>query len=115
MKLNTISGAGYLVVAPVGRIDQLTAVVFQESVQPFVAQCSAAGKALILDFGAVEYLSSVGLRALMVTSRQCKSAGVSLAIAGLQPLVQEVFDIARFQLVVRCFASTEAAIQALPA
>jgi anti-anti-sigma factor len=66
----------------------------------------------VLDFSGVDYIASVGLRALMVAARQAKAGG-GIGIAALQPMVREVFSIARFDLVIPCFDSLESAAREL--
>ena len=101
------------VVAPTGRIDQASADEFLSFMQSLLNQSAPATLALVLDFSGVDYIASVGLRALMVTARQCKSLSGRIAIAALQPMVQEVFSIARFDLVIACFDSVESAAREL--
>jgi len=64
---------------------------------------------MVLDLSAVEYISSVGLRVLMLAARQVKAQEGQIAIAALQPVVREVFEISRFDLVFKVFADIEAA------
>ncbi len=51
---------------------------------------------MLIDFSAIEYISSAGLRALMAASKKTKAAGGRIAVAALQPMVQEIFEISRF-------------------
>ena len=100
------------IVAASGRIDHASADNFLTSLQAIVA--SQPGEfPLVLDFASVDYISSAGLRALMVVARQVKNQGGRIGLAGLQPLVREVFSIARFELIVPCFDDIEAAIRGL--
>ena len=99
-----------LVLSPQGRIDHTHADAFTAALTPHLNQCTADGKPLILDFGNIEYISSVGLRALMLAARQIKEQGGNIAIARLTPIVREVFEISRFNLVYRLFDSVEAAL-----
>ncbi|PKO38185.1 MAG: anti-sigma factor antagonist [Betaproteobacteria bacterium HGW-Betaproteobacteria-6] len=68
---------------------------------------------VLLDFGGVDYISSAGLRVLMMASRRAKAQKGAFAIAALQPLVQEVFAISRFNLIVPCYASVDSACKVL--
>lgn len=95
-----------------GRIDHASADTFLISLQGIVASHSG-DHPLVLDFSAVDYISSAGLRALMVVARQVKGQGGRMGIASLQPLVREVFSIARFELIVPCFDDIDAAIRGL--
>ena len=70
---------------------------------------------LIVDFSAVEVISSVGLRALVVAAKKSKTARGQIVISGLQPLVREVFEISRFDALFTLFDSVEAARRELGA
>jgi len=65
---------------------------------------------LILDFSGVDYISSVGLRVLMVAAKQIREQGGAIVVAALQPVVREIFEISRFNLVFQCFGSVRDAI-----
>lgn len=93
-----------------GRVDQQTAGAFQEALLTAIDDAAAG---LALDFSAVDYISSVGLRALMIGAKESKSADKAIAVAGLQPMVQEVFQISRFDKVIKTFDTTHAALAAI--
>jgi anti-anti-sigma factor len=97
--------ANILVLAPVGRIDNLTSAAFQARLLDAVASSSAD---IIVDFSSVEYISSAGLRALMTASRQ-KPKERRLAVTCLNTVVREIFAISRFWHVVPVFATIEEA------
>jgi anti-anti-sigma factor len=113
MELNPTREAQVTVVRPAGHIDQARADEFLEALRAALAACGSEGTALLLDFAAVDYISSVGLRALMLTAREAKAAGVALAVAALKPLVQEIFQISRFDMVVTVHPTVAAALAAL--
>ncbi len=72
----------------------------------------AAGeqKRLVLDFTGLEYISSAGLRVLMIAAKQARARGIGLAIAGLQPVVAEIFQISRFDTLFPCFPNLDQAL-----
>jgi anti-sigma B factor antagonist/stage II sporulation protein AA (anti-sigma F factor antagonist) len=115
MQLTVSQLASSTVAAPVGRIDQSSADAFLNSMQTLLASHGSASAPLVLDFSGVDYIASVGLRALMVLARQVKSSGGKIAIAALQPMVREVFSIARFDLVIACFDTPDTAARELAA
>ena len=104
--------AGTTVLSPSGRIDHATAEAFKAALAPHVARCAAGGDRLVLDFGAVEYISSAGLRVLMLAAKQAKAQEGTLRVAALQPIVREIFEISRFTLVLNVFASVDEAVAA---
>lgn len=96
-----------------GRIDHASAEDFSSALSRLLAECGTDRRSLLLDFSGVDYISSVGLRALMVASRQAKAQDGKIAVAAMQPLVQEVFNISRFNLILPCYDSVETAREAL--
>jgi anti-anti-sigma factor len=101
---------GAVVLAPTGRIDHASAERFEAALIPQLGACTAGGPACVLDMKAVDYISSVGLRVLMIAHKQTQAQGGRLTIAALTPLVREVFEISRFDKVFEVFASVEEAL-----
>jgi len=101
------------VVAVSGRIDLEHMPEFQGALDPYISECTDGRAPLLLDFSNVEYISSVGLRALMLFARAVKAQKGRIAIAAMQPIVLEVFKISRFNLVYQIYDSTAAGIAAL--
>jgi anti-anti-sigma factor len=99
-----------IVLSPVGRIDNETSADFQAKLLGAVAP---GGAAVLVDFSAVDYISSAGLRALMMASKQSKAAKGRLAVAALTPVVKEIFEISRFSFVVQVFDTPADALAAL--
>jgi anti-anti-sigma factor len=98
-----------LILSPGGRIDNETSGAFQARLLNAV---TPAGAAVLVDFSAVEYVSSAGLRALMMGSKQSKAANGRLAVTSLGPVVKEIFEISRFSLVVQVFDTPADALAA---
>jgi anti-sigma B factor antagonist/stage II sporulation protein AA (anti-sigma F factor antagonist) len=71
------------------------------------------GARVLINLSGVDYISSAGLRALMMASKQSKASEGRLAVAALSPVVQEIFTISRFALVVQVFNTPDEAIEAL--
>lgn len=113
MQLTPAAHPGACVLTATGRIDQASADAFLSALQAHLALCNADASPLLLDFSGVTYISSVGLRALMMAARQAKASQGKIAITNLQPMVSEVFAIARFDLVIPCFADIDAALKGI--
>lgn len=93
-----------------GRIDHAHADAFEAALAPYLLDCRAGVEALVIDFSRVTYISSVGLRVLLLAAKQVKEQKGRLALAALSPEVAEVFQISRFNVVLRVFDSVEAAV-----
>lgn len=98
-----------LILSPAGRIDNDTSPAFQTR----LLAALTPGPAVLVDFSDVQYISSAGLRALMMGSKQAKASKGRLAVAALVPVVKEIFEISRFSMVVEVFDTTAQALGAL--
>lgn len=96
-----------------GRIDHTNAEAFRTALSPWLEQCTATGSRLVLNFGALQYISSAGLRVIMLAAKQAKAQSGFVAVAAMQPVVREIFEISRFHLVVPCFDQVRDAVSAL--
>jgi anti-anti-sigma factor len=102
-----------VIVAAAGRLDMATADLLKNRVIPLVTEAGKKGEVVILDFAGVDYISSAGLRVLMLAAKEAKAAGSKIAVAALQPLVNEIFEISRFNKVLPCHGGVDEAIAAL--
>jgi len=91
-----------ILVAAAGRIDLSNADAFKDALSASLAKTKTA---LILDLSGVDYISSAGLRALMIAFKASKAENKAFGIAGLQPLLLEIFAISRFNQVFALFDS----------
>jgi anti-anti-sigma factor len=98
---------------PTGRIDHATADSFKAALAPHLVAVAAGRDRAVIDLAGVEYISSVGLRVLMLASKQVKAQGGALAVADLQPVVREIFEISRFNLVLEVFPTLREALAKL--
>ncbi len=102
--------ADTVVLAPAVRIDHGSAERFKDALRPHLLRCAAGQDQLVLDLSGVDYISSAGLRVLMLARKQAKEQGGTLVVAGLVPVVREIFEISRFTVVFDIFASVREAL-----
>lgn len=86
-----------------GRLDHSQAKDFEAALAPHLVDCTPAGSPLVLDFSGVVYISSVGLRVLLLAAKQVKAQQGRIALASLTPIVTEVFEVSHFTLVMSVF------------
>ena len=108
MHIATQRWAGIALVAVSGRVDHRSAAELEGALS---AALDGTG-GVVLDFAQVEYISSVGLRVLMVAARQLRERSAPLAIAALQPVVAEIFAISRFDRVLAVHPDVAGALAA---
>ena len=101
---------GAILLTPAGRIDLSNSDTFKDEL---LAALESAPSALIVDMVDVEYISSAGLRSLMIAFKASKGASKAFAVAGLQPLVLEIFTISRFNTVFPLFNTAREAVEKL--
>lgn len=98
-----------LVVVAAGRLDSNSAATL-EAVVPARAQANAK---LVLDLAGVPYVSSAGLRVLLIGAKAARATGHRLVLSGLSPSVREVFDISGFTSIFAIEPDVDSALAAL--
>ena len=78
------------VLSPVGRIDNMSAQVFEETLSKMLEKYSFS---LIIDLKELEYTNSTGLRALLIAARKARQAQKRLVLCHIRPNIREIFDI----------------------
>ena len=113
MQLSTARCADVLLLRPTGRIDHNNAEAFANAVKPHVANCKTGGDSLLFDLSELEFISSAGLRVLMLVSKNVGPNGGKVALAQPQRVVGEILEISRFKYVFPIHPSIPAGLAAL--
>ncbi len=93
IEINEESIGIYKKVNLAGRIDGLTS----NDINKYLTNLIESGnRNIILDFREVNYLSSIGLRILLVNQQKLKSVGGDLGIYGLTPQIIDIFKMSGF-------------------
>lgn len=93
MKINLSKDQGEYLVAVQGRIDTNTSADFQKE----LAACySKEGFSLILNFEKLDFISSAGLRVLLLIQKKANALKGKMVIKNVKPEIQEVFDMTGF-------------------
>lgn len=75
-----------------GFLNANTATDLEEQVEQAMSDCASA----VFDFSSLEYISSAGLRVLMVAYKKATAAGGTVRVEGACDEVREVFEITGF-------------------
>lgn len=107
--------AGSVALLPVkGRIEHTNSEPFRIALLSVIETELAAGATgFVLDLSQVDYMSSAGLRVLMIANTAAKTRGARIAIGGLRSVLAEIFTISRFNLVFPCHNTVAEAVAAL--
>jgi anti-anti-sigma factor len=93
MEINDTRAGDFLILEPVGHLDTRTSNELENK----IAQHLAAGqKRFIIDLVATEYISSAGLRVLLMLAKKSDGGERELILCSLNASVREVFEIAGF-------------------
>ncbi len=95
------------IVAAGGRLDAVGAPELEARGKASIQEGS---KRLLLDLAKVEYISSAGLRSLLVLAKTVKAAGGGMALCSLTPAVREVMTMSGFDNILSLAADRSAAM-----
>ncbi|HAS50314.1 MAG TPA: anti-sigma factor antagonist [Gammaproteobacteria bacterium] len=95
-----------MVLGPVGRLDSLSCRDFEARLLGALNE----SKAVLVDCTGLEYISSAGLRSLLVAAKQARAASRQLALAALRDNPREVFEISGFSAIFAIHATVEEAL-----
>jgi anti-anti-sigma factor len=112
MKIHQTTHDGVTVLAPAGRIDTTTSPALEDAVRGVL---DGGTRALLVDFGGVEYISSAGLRVLLVLAKRMRDTGGRVVLCGMGQPVHQVFQLAGFLPLFTIESTREAAIDRLTA
>jgi len=81
------------VVTPHGRLDGIYSSAFANRVGAMIV---GPNPKILIDFTDIDFVTSAGLRAVLVLMKKAKASGGVFGICGVNPQVQEVIDISGF-------------------
>lgn len=87
-----VSSDNVLTLIPEGNMDTVTSPEFQAALLKGLQKCDN----VILDFAGVSYISSAGLRALMIGQKTATAKGGSMKIKNVNEAVMKVFILTNF-------------------
>ena len=92
MHINKTQDSGKITLALDGRLDTTTAPQLQDTLLPAFDEA----KEVVLDFAKLAYVSSAGLRVLLMGQKSAKAKGASMALTGVSEEIMEVFEMTGF-------------------
>jgi anti-sigma B factor antagonist len=107
MKIQEVKKGAITIFELDGRLDSVTSGQLEKSL---LAGMQAGVKYIIIYFSKVDYISSAGLRVLLMAAKKSKTAGGEVVLAALINNVKEVFDIAGFTAIFQIFAAQDEAL-----
>jgi len=95
------------ILSPRGRIDSATAKVFEERL---TRTMNDGRGSVIVDFQGLDYISSAGLRVVLIAAKLAKPKGRKFMLCGLKPAVHEVFAVSGFTKILTILDDRAAAL-----
>lgn len=99
-------------VRPKGRLDSASGPAFEKDL---LGRIESGRLRMLLNFGELQYISSAGLRIVLLAAKKMKAAGGKLALCSLNPQIAEVFEISGFSNILDIHPSRDAALLVLAA
>ena len=100
---------GVVVLSVEGRVDASNAATLEQKI---LAVIGAGESRLVIDCARLEYMSSAGLRVLLVAAKRLRNTG-KLGVASLNNQIRDVFDIAGFSSIFQIYRTQDEAVAAL--
>ena len=101
---------GALIAKPEGRVDGINASDFEKALRDAIDE---EGGPLIVDLEKLTYISSAGLRAILLIAKLLAQRNASFGLCSLSDPIREVFEISGFDKIVNIHASRSDALGAI--
>lgn len=101
---------GVIVATLAGRLDSTNSSQTQASL---LEGLRGANRLVVLEMSGVEYVSSAGLRAILMAAKQVAANHGKIVAASMQDQVKEIFEIAGFDSLVPSYGDVTLAIAGL--
>lgn len=99
-----------LVISPAGRIDSRTAKDFQDTL---LHKVESHGGAILIDCSALAFISSAGLRVLLMAAKRLKAQCRGFGLSGVRDTIEEVLRVSGFDRMLPMWPDEAAALAAL--
>jgi anti-anti-sigma factor len=109
MEIKATTSGDIFVLEIHGRLDTTNYMEFEKNLLDAIN----GNAKILIDSQQLEYISSSGLRALLVGLKNADSSGKKLALCSLQPVIMEIFKISAFISLFKIYPTREEAIKSL--
>ena len=110
MQLKSERQDAILTIRVEGRIDGANAREFEEAVRTSITENDHA---VIIDFEKISYISSAGLRVVLLIAKTFGKQNIEFALYSLSDSIKEIFEISGFDQIIAIFESRAKVFAAL--
>ena len=107
MNISSERHGGTLVAVTEGRVDGGNAVEFHEALE---AAISPDDTGMVLDFEGISYISSAGLRVVLLVAKTLQRQNAKMAVCSLSDSIREIFEISGFDKIIPVHGSRSEAL-----
>ncbi|MCX6152484.1 MAG: STAS domain-containing protein [Ignavibacteriales bacterium] len=93
-----------------GKLDSNTSTPLE---QKLIAEIDGGTLKIVIECSKMDYISSAGLRVLLVGAKKLKNANGKIILCSLQDYIKEVFEIAGFTAIFPIYPDLSAALNQL--
>jgi anti-anti-sigma factor len=91
-----------------GKMDAISAPEFEDKMGEWIEQGETS---FVINLGEVNYMSSAGLRSILIVAKRLKEQDGKLIFVNLREEVQKIFRISGFSSMIPTYESLEAALE----
>ena len=110
MKFEVAHDANIAIVQLTGRLDGVTSGGVE---QELLKLLNGPTRQVVVDLAGLDYISSVGLRVLLLLAKRLKPLGGQAVVCAMQPAIHQVFDIAGFANIFEVYPTRAEAVSRL--
>ena len=110
MEIKTSAQDGVTIIKLSGSLDSNTVDGAQEKILPLL---SVSNMSLVLDLKECGYISSAGLRLLLMAAKQLSTQNSVLVLSGLSDEIKDVMEMTGFNNFFKAFDTVAAAVKAV--
>ncbi len=109
MEIKDFTEEGHTIIEISGSLDSNTSTEAQDKITPLITEKGC----MVLDLSKCKYVSSAGLRLLLMIAKELSSRGGWLTLAGLCEEVRDVMQITGFSGFFKAYNTVKEAVEAL--
>jgi len=109
MEITTVVNDNIAILMPKGRIDSITANEFDTKITELL---DSGQTKVIIDFSGTDFISSAGLRILLLKAKLAKSLKGKIVLSTMSQSISEVFEVSGFSTLFTIFKTVDAAEKA---
>ena len=112
MEISAERDRGAVIARASGRIDSSNSREFHSGLEAVVNDDDSA---VVLNFEDVSYISSAGMRVILLTAKSLRSSGMKFVLCSMNDSIREVFKISGFDKIIPIHGSRSDALAAVSA